>query len=217
MKVAVLGTGMVGNTIGSKLIQLGHEVKMGSRTATNEKAAEWAAANGASATQGTFAEAAAFGELVFNCAKGDVSVAVLRLAQAENLAGKVVIDLSNPLDFTGGMPPTLSVCNGNSLAEEIQAAFPDAKVVKTLNTMWCGLMVNPALVNGSDHSVFVSGNNAGAKAQVNELLVSFGWLAHNIIDLGDITTARGPEMYLPLWLRVMGATNNGAFNIKIVS
>ena len=217
MKVAVLGTGMVGTTIGSKLIQLGHEVKLGSRTNNNEKAIEWTTTNGEKATHGTFAESAAFGEIVFNCTKGEVSIEVLNLAGEQNLAGKILIDIANPLDFSKGMPPTLSIVNDNSLGEETQKAFPNVKLVKTLNTLWCGLMVNPAMIGNADHNIFMSGNDADAKTKVKELLTSFGWLAHNILDLGDITTARGTEMFLPLWLRIMGATNNGAFNIKIVS
>ena len=215
MKVAVLGTGMVGTTIGSKLIQLGHEVKLGSRTNNNEKAIEWATANGEKATQGTFAEASAFGEIIFNCTKGEISLEVLKLAEEKNLSSKILIDISNPLDFSKGMPPTLTICNDNSLGEEIQKAYPTLKVVKTLNTIWCGLMVNPAMISEADHNVFVSGNDAEAKTKAKEILISFGWLEHNILDLGDITTARGTEMYLPLWVRIMGATNSGAFNIKI--
>ena len=216
MKIAVLGTGMVGATISSKLIELGHSVKMGSRTATNEKAVEWTNNNGENASNGTYAEAAAFGEILFNCTSGTGALEALNLAGEQNLAGKIIIDVANPLDFSKGMPPTLSISNGNSLGEEIQKAFPDAKVVKALNTMWCGLMVNPAMINGGDHNVFVSGNDAEAKGIVKEILVSFGWTTNNILDLGDITTARGTEMFLPLWLRIMGATNSGAFNIKIV-
>ena len=217
MKIAVLGTGMVGATISSKLIELGHSVKMGSRTATNEKAVEWTNNNGENASNGTYAEAAAFGEIVFNCTSGTGALEALALAGEQNLSGKIIIDVANPLDFSKGMPPTLSISNDNSLGEEIQKAFPDARVVKSLNTMWCGLMVNPAMINGGDHNVFVSGNDAEAKGIVKEILMSFGWTANNILDLGDITTARGTEMFLPFWLRVMGATNSGAFNIKIVS
>jgi 8-hydroxy-5-deazaflavin:NADPH oxidoreductase len=217
MKIAVLGTGNVGDTIGSKLVSLGHEVMMGSRTADNEKAAAFVAKNNGKPKAGTFAEAAAFGEIIFNCTSGAGSLEALRLAGEKNLAGKVLIDVANPLDFSKGMPPSLSVVNTNSLGEEIQKAFPDAKVVKALNTMWCGLMVNPGMINGGDHNTFVSGNDAGAKEKVKEILKSFGWMEKNILDLGDLTAARGTEMYLPIWLRIYGATNNGAFNIKIVS
>jgi len=217
MKIAVLGTGMVGDTIGSKLVELGHSVKMGSRNSGNEKGKAFSDKHKGKASAGTFAEAAAFGEIIFNCTSGMASVAALKLAGEDNLKGKIIVDLANPIDSTSGMPPILGVVNSDSLAEKIQDAFPESKVVKTLNTLWCGLMVNPAMINGGDHNIFVSGNDSGAKEIVMEILRSFGWMDKNILDLGDITTARGTEMYLPLWLRIFGATKNGAFNIKIVS
>lgn len=217
MKIAVLGTGNVGDTIGSKLIEVGHTVMMGSRTADNEKAKAFVAKHTGKATAGTFANAAAFGEIIFNCTAGIGSIEALKLAGDKNLDGKIIVDIANPLDFSKGMPPSLAICNTNSLGEELQKAFPQAKVVKALNTMWCGLMVNPAMINGGDHSTFVSGNDAGAKEEVKKILKSFGWADKNILDLGDITKARGTEMYLPIWLSIYGATNNGAFNIKIVS
>jgi predicted dinucleotide-binding enzyme len=216
MKIAVLGTGMVGDTIGSRLIGLGHEVKMGSRTATNEKAIAFVTKNGGKASNGTFAEAATFGEIIFNCTLGGATIDILKSAGTENLKGKIIVDVSNPLDFSKGTPPTLSIVNDNSLAEEIQKIFPETKVVKTLNTMWCGIMVNPTMIGGGDHQNFISGNDAQAKKQVTEILQSFGWKESNILDLGDITAARGTEMLLPLWLRIWGATQNGAFNFKIV-
>jgi hypothetical protein len=216
MKIAVLGTGTVGDTIGSKLTELGHSVMMGSRTATNEKAMKFVEKHQGKASAGTFADAAAFGEIVFNCTSGMGSLEALKLAGEANLNGKIIVDISNPLDFSKGMPPTLSVVNTSSLGEEIQKAFPSAKVVKTLNTMWCGLMVNPGLINGGDHNVFISGNDADAKAKVKEVLKSFGWAESNITDLGDIVAARGTEMYLPLWLRMYGAGGSGVFNIKVV-
>lgn len=217
MKIAVLGTGMVGDTIGSKLIETGHRVMMGSRTANNEKALAFVAKHKENASAGTFADAAAFGDMIFNCTSGGGSIEALQLAGESNLDGKIIVDISNPLDFSKGMPPSLSIVNTNSLGEEIQKTFPAAKVVKTLNTLWCGLMVNPAMINNGDHDIFISGNDADAKLQVKEILKSFGWLETNILDLGNITTARGTEMYLPLWLSIYGATNNGAFNLKIVS
>ena len=217
MKIAVLGTGTVGDTIGSKLVELGHSVMMGSRTADNEKAKAFTSKHNGKVSAGTFADAAAFGEIIFNCTAGGGSLEALKLAGGANLKGKVIVDLANSLDFSKGMPPTLSVVNTTSLAEEIQKSFPDAKVVKALNTMWCGLMVNPGMVNGGDHSTFICGNDEGAKAKVKDLMKTFGWQEKNILDLGDLTAARGTEMYLPLWLRIYGATKNGAFNIKIVS
>lgn len=215
MKIAVLGTGMVGNAIGTKLTSLGHEVKMGSRTNNNEKAAAWVASAGKNASQGTFAEAAAFGNILFNCTKGEASVDVLKLAGEKNLAGKILVDISNALDFSKGMPPTLSICNDDSLGETIQRAFPNLKVVKTLNTMNCNLMVNAAGVAG-DHNVFVSGNDADAKTEVKKLLNSFGWIDKNIIDLGDISTSRGTEQLLPIWIRLMGTLGTVNFNFHIV-
>lgn len=216
-KIAILGTGVVGNTIASKLVELGHFVMMGSRTADNEKAKAFVDKHNGKASAGTFKDAAAFGEIIFNCTLGVASLDVLKLAGAENLNGKLLIDVANPLDFSKGMPPTLAISNTTSLGEEIQKAYPQAKVVKTLHTVWNGLMANPGIVNGGDHNLFVCGNDASAKNEVKTILKSFGWHEQNILDLGDITAARGTEMYLPLWLRIWGATNSGAFNIKIVS
>lgn len=215
MKIAVLGTGMVGSTIGSKLIQLGHEVKMGSRTADNEKAGAWVKSAGAGASQGTFAGAAAFGEMIFNCTSGGASLEALKMAGTKNLEGKVLIDVANPLDFSKGMPPTLipSLCNTTSLGEEIQKNFPGTKVVKTLNTMNCKLMVDAGAVPG-EHDVFICGNDAEAKKKVNTVLNSFGWKSP--IDLGDITAARGTEMMLPVWLRLYGVNKSPNFNFRIV-
>jgi len=230
MKIAVLGTGTVGRTFAEKLIALNHEVMMGTRSVSEKLASkekdfygsapfgEWHEQN-QKIRLGTFAEAAAFGDIVLNTTKGLNSIDALNLAEARNLNGKVLIDIANPLDFSKGMPPSLlpGLSNTNSLGEEIQKTFPEVKVVKALNTMWCGIMVNPAMINGGDHSTFVSGNDAGAKEEVKKILKSFGWAEKNILDLGDITKARGTEMYLPLWLSIYGATNNGAFNIKIIS
>ena len=212
MHIGILGTGVVGQTIGARLTQLGHDVMLGSRSATNETAAKWVSENAPRATQGTFADAAQFGEIVFNCTSGQISLEALRAAGARNLTGKTLADVSNPLDFSKGFPPTLTVCNTDSVAEQIQSAFPEAKVVKTLNTMTAAVMVNPGLVPG-EHDVFVSGNDAEAKAQVTDLLRAFGW--RNIIDLGDISTARGPEMVLPLWLRLMGAFKSPIMNFHV--
>jgi predicted dinucleotide-binding enzyme len=217
MNIAVLGTGNVGNTIGSRLIEVGHTVMMGSRTSDNEKALAFVDKHNGKANAGTFADASAFGEIIFNCTVGVGSLEALKMAGENNLNGKIMVDVSNPLDFSKGMPPSLAVCNTNSLGEEIQKAYPEVKVVKALNTMWCGLMVNPAMLNGGEHSTFVCGNDAEAKETVKEILTSFGWFEKNILDLGDITKARGTEMYLPLWLSIYGVTQNGAFNIKIVS
>jgi predicted dinucleotide-binding enzyme len=203
---------MVGATLGTKLIQVGHEVKMGSRSANNEKAIEWAKQNGNRASYGTFADAAAFGEMVLNCTAGTVSLAALNAAGASNLKGKVLVDVANPLDFSKGMPPTLSVCNSDSLGEQIQRTLPTVKVVKAFNTMNCKVMVEPSLVSG-EHDAFLCGNDAQAKEKVMDVMKSFGW--KSIIDLGDITAARGMEMLLPIWMRLWGLYQNRPFNFRI--
>ncbi len=217
MKIAVFGTGTVGQTIGAKLLELGHSVMMGSRTIDNEKAKSFVDKHKERASAGTYENAAAFGEIIFNCVSGIGSLQAFKLAGEKNINGKIIIDLANPLDFSKGFPPNLTIANTNSLGEEIQKAFPEVKLVKTLNTMSCGIMVNPAMINSGDHTVFMSGNDNSAKDEVKSILKSFGWAEKNILDLGDLTTARGTEMYLPLWLRIYGATKTGAFNIKIVS
>ncbi len=213
MNIGILGTGMVGQTIGTKLVELGHAVKIGSRSARNEKCEAWAEKMSGDASYGTFADAAQFGEIIFNCTGGTVSLDALRMAGADNLNGKILIDLSNPLDFSKGFPPTLSVCNTDSVGEQIQREFPNARVVKTLNTVNCRLMVNPSLVPG-DHDLFLSGNDAEAKAMVLKILTDwFGW--KNVIDLGDITTARGVEQLLPIWVRLMKLFGSPDFNFHI--
>ena len=225
MHIAVLGTGMVGQTIAGKLIELNHDVMIGTRNVAETLAraapdrmgrppfSAWHAQH-PKANLGTFADAAAFGEIVFNCTSGMASLAVLELAGAESLKDKVLIDVSNPLDFSKGMPPSLSVCNTDSLGEQIQRALPETKVVKTLNTVNCSVMIDPALVKG-DHDIFVSGNDPEAKATVTHILKDwFGW--RSVIDLGDITTARGVEMTLPIWLSLVGVLKTSLINIKVV-
>lgn len=225
MKFAVLGTGSVGQTLAGRLAELGHEVTVGTRDVAatmartepdgmgNPSFATWAAAHPA-VRLATFAEAAENAEYVVNATSGTVSLAALEAAGADNLAGKVLLDTSNPLDFSGGFPPTMTVKDTDSLAEQIQAAFPRTKVVKSLNTMTAALMVHPAQLADGQHSVFVSGNDPDAKKAVTGLLESFGHT--DVIDLGDLTTARGAEMILPVWLRLMGALNTPIFNFKIV-
>lgn len=211
--IAILGTGMVGNTIGTKLISLGHAVRMGSRTENNEKALEWAKNNGSLASQGTFSDAAASAEIIFNCTSGQVSLEALQLAGRENIQGKILVDLANPLDFSKGMPPSLTICNTDSLGETIQRQFTDVKVVKTLNTVNCELMVNPNLLNDPGN-LFICGNDAEAKAEIDSLLRTFGW--QHIIDLGDISAARGLEQLLPVWVRLMSTLGTHKFNFSIV-
>jgi len=196
----VLGTGVVGTTLAGKLRELGHDVLIGSRTASDDAV--------------PFADAAAHGELVFNCTNGKVSLDALSAAGAENLAGKVLIDVSNALEFAEGRPPVIGVAVDDSLGERIQRAFPDARVVKALNTMNTNVMVDPDLVSG-EHDVFMCGNDAAAKARVAELLQELGWPRERIVDLGDITAARGQELYVAFWLRLMNAVGSPTFNIHV--
>ncbi|MBC9713757.1 NAD(P)-binding domain-containing protein [Streptomyces sp. TRM66268-LWL] len=225
MRYAVLGTGSVGRTLAAKLDSLGHQVTIGTRdpgatlartepdSMGNEPFAKWQAEHG-TVRLAAFADAAAGSETVVNTTSGMASLRALESAGAANLAGKVVIDVANPLDFSQGFPPSLAPVDTDSLGEQIQRAFPGARVVKTLNTMTAAVMVDPARVPG-EHSVFVSGEDAEAKAAVTALLTSFGWPASSVIDLGGIETARGTEMLLPLWLRLMGALGHADFNFHI--
>lgn len=226
MKIGVLGTGMVGQTLSGKLHELGHDVMVGTRDVAQTLARSEASVTGFPAFSvwhqqhptvrlGTFAEAAQHGEIVLNATNGISSLAALDAAGEAHLAGKILIDIANPLDFSQGMPPALTVCNSDSLGEQIQRAYPDAKVVKTLNTVTAFLMVDPGQVADADHTMFVCGNDAAAKAQVSAWLKEwFGW--REVIDLGDIGNARGMEMWLPLWVRLFGTLQTGMFNLKIV-
>jgi len=225
VRLGILGTGVVGKMLAARLAGLGHEVMVGTRNPEQTLSRTEPDAYGNppfSAWQeehpevklGIFEEAATHGEMVVNATAGGVSLEALELAGEDNMNGKILIDVSNPLDFSRGMPPTLSVSNTDSLGEQIQRRFPEARVVKTLHTMNAHLMVDPAQLAETDHTVFVSGNDAEAKQAVTELLESFGWT--DVIDLGDITTARGTEMMLPVWLRLFGALQKPIFNFKIV-
>jgi hypothetical protein len=203
---------MVGQTLADKLIELGHEVMMGSRSAQNEHAAAWAGKAGSRGGIGTFGDAAHFGETLLNCTQGSVSLQALRQVDRKDLAGKVLIDVANALDFSQGMP-TLTICNTDSLGESIQREFPETNVVKALNTCNCKVMVAPGSVKG-DHDIFLCGNDEEAKEAVKALLRDFGW--KSIIDLGDIRYARATEQLLPLWLRLYGMYGTPEFNFKIV-
>jgi predicted dinucleotide-binding enzyme len=222
MKIGIIGSGIVAQTLGTKLVQLGHDVALGTRDPSklDDKKGfggslrDWLAKANAKAKVVSFHDAAAHGELLFNATNGQNSVDALKLAGDDALGGKVLIDVSNELDASKGMPPRVGASQDSCLAERIQAAFPKLKVVKSLNTINCGVMVDPKALAGGDHSVFVSGNDAPAKAAVGELLKSFGW--SDILDLGDLSSARGPEMYMALWLRLWGATKTGTINIKVV-
>lgn len=215
MRIGVLGTGMVGSTLASRFVELGHDVVMGSRSATNEKATAWAAQHTERAANGSFADAAAHGELVVNATSGASSLAALESAGADNLAGKVLVDVANAISGYGP-PMTLDPVGDDSLAERIQRAFPDARVVKTLNTVNAAVMVAPAAM-GVPHDVFLAGEDAEAKATVRGLLQEMGWSEQSIRDVGGIAAARGLEMYLVLWLGLAGSLGRYDFNIHVVT
>jgi len=226
MKIGILGTGVVGQTIAEKLIQLSHQVMIGTRDkqATLAKIgkdnfgrppfSEWLK-NNSKVQFGTYSEAAAFGEFLVNATSGTGSLDALKLASENYLGEKILLDASNPLDFSKGMPPTLTVCNTDSLGEQIQRTFPKLKVVKSLNTLTAYLMVNPKLLP-EPTNIFLNGNDADAKIEVKKLLTTFGWNENDIIDMGDITTARGTEQILPIWVRLWGTLQTPMFNFKIV-
>lgn len=225
MKISILGTGVVGQMIAEKLLALGHHVFMGTRnvqnTLTREKIEpriklnfkQWAESlHNLKITE--FEALPNDSDLFLNATSGQVSLQVLQILGEDKIRGKILIDLANTLDFSKGMPPSLSICNTDSLGETIQRTFPETKVVKTFNTMNCEVMVNPERVSG-DHSIFLSGNDMEAKAIVKRLLEDIGWKPRNIIDLGDIKTSRGTEMLLPLWISLRGKLGTGDFNFQI--
>ncbi len=214
MNFGILGTGSVGNDIATKLISQGHQVMMGSRTPDNENAVQWAAGNGSNASNGTFKQAAAFGQIVFNCTAGAVSLSVLETVGSENLNGKILVDVGNPIvrgEYNTLVP---ELCNTNSLGEEIQRRYPGAKVVKTLNTMNSSIMVDPTVLDG-EHDVFICSNHEDAKQEVMKILHSFGW--HSPIDLDKLPAARYTEMLAILWAPVYGAVKDPVFNYKVVT
>lgn len=224
MDVAVLGTGMVGRALASRLDELGHAVTMGTRDvdATRARVAADTDTETPSAwlerhpgvQLASFRDATAGVDLVVAALNGERALTALEAAGEDHLAGRVLLDVSNPLDFSAGFPPTLTVCNTDSLAEQIQRRFPGARVVKSLNTVNAAVMVDPGGLADGDHTVFVSGDDDEARATVTALLRELGWT--DVLDLGPLSTARGPEMYLALWLRLMGAVGTPRVSIRVV-
>ena len=215
MKIGILGTGMVGKTLGTKLVKGGHQVMLGSRTADSDAGQEWLRSVGGKAQCGTFADTARVGEIILDCTNGANALAALEQAGAANLRGKILVQVGNPLDFSKGMPPSLTVCNTDSLGEQTQRTFPETRVVKALNTVNCDIMVEPSRVPG-EHELFICGNDEAGKREVTARLTEwFGWKPGSIIDLGDITHARGTEMFLALWIRLYGRLGTPHFNIHV--
>ncbi|MBR3111510.1 MAG: NAD(P)-binding domain-containing protein [Prevotella sp.] len=214
MKYGVLGTGDVAQTIASKLVELGHEVMMGSRTANNEKAVAWAAANGDKASCGTFADAAAFGERVFNCVQGIHAIEALEAAGKDNLKGKILIDQSNPYVYKDGHISLKAEYTENTcLGEEVQKLLPDTKVVKTLNYLGSVMMTNPGELS-EPVTGFYCGNDAEAKEAVRQILADFGW--QETFDMGDISMSRYTEMLGAFWVPVYGQIGHMHWGFRLV-
>ena len=214
MRIGVFGTGVVGQTIATRLVELGHDVVLGARDAANEKAAAWVAATGERAGHGTFADAAANGALLVNATAGLGTLAAVASADGADLEGKVLIDVSNALDHSAGFPPRLSTAPGDSIGEQLQRAHPTVHVVKSLNTMTAAVMMEPARA-GEGHEVFVAGDHDGAKTEVSALLQEIGWPESHIRDVGGIEAARGLEAYVLFWVALRMALGTSEFNIAI--
>lgn len=224
MRIGIIGSGIVGQLLGGKLVSLGHNVALGTRNPSDLHStkgmapalADWLKGPGHGARVATFSEAAAHGEVVINATSGTVSLEALSLAGKENLAGKVLIGVANALDFSHGMPPVCLATDqeGGSVGVRIQQAFPDTRVVKALDTMSGHMMVDPLQLADGNHAVFICGNDPSAKESVAELLRSFGW--RDIFDLGDITAAHGLEMMMAMWIRCWRQLGNRPFNWKFV-
>ena len=213
MRIGVLGSGEVGRTVAAGLAAAGHEVVLGTRDPTSADLLDWSGS--AEVPLATPADAATHGELLVNATPGTASAQALADAGADELDGTVLLDLANPLDFSGGFPPSLSVSNTDSLAETLQRRFPSLRVVKALNTVNSDVMVDPGLL-AEPSAIFVAGDDADAKAAVSGVLRSLGWQSDQIVDLGGVSAARGTEAYLLLWLGLMGAVGTGRFNIRVV-
>ncbi len=212
MRIAVIGTGVFGRTLAQALHEAGHDVAVGTRDpAETSQREEWA---GVDVPLQQLALVAGDAELVVNATNGNASLAALGEVGSDHLAGKVLLDVSNPLDFSQGFPPTLSVKDTDSLAEQIQRAFPDARVVKALNTLNVSVAVEPGLVGNGDTTVFAASDDPEARQVVVGLLRELGWV--DIIEFDGLSNARGLEMWLPLWVRLMGPLGTAEFNLKIV-
>jgi len=203
MKIGVLGTGDVGKALANGFLATGHQVIMGSRSAANEPALEWAKEGGAEASAGTFADAAEAGELIVFATKGVANPDVVAAAGPDNFAGKVVIDATNPLAASGGAPD-LAIKGEDSGGETLQRLLPKAKVVKAFNIVNYSLMFRPELPGGPP-DMFIAGDDAAAKEKVTEILADFGWPA---IDIGGIRSARWLEAMCMAWVMAGMATQN---------
>jgi 8-hydroxy-5-deazaflavin:NADPH oxidoreductase len=212
MKIGILGTGDVGRALGKGFLALGHEVKLGARDAKNEKAAAWVKENGDKASAGTFTDAAAFGELIVLATLGAGNKAAIEQARPDNLKGKILIDATNPLDFSRGFPPTLALSGNDSGGEQVQRLASGAKVVKAFNIVGNAHMFKPSFPGGPP-DMFICGNDDGAKKQVTELLQEFGW---NTTDIGGIEGSRYLEAMCMVWVMYAARTNQWNHAFKMI-
>jgi 8-hydroxy-5-deazaflavin:NADPH oxidoreductase len=212
MRIAVIGTGVVGRTLAQAFQRAGHDVAVGTRDPDETSGRdEW---RGLDVSLQPLATVAGDADVVVNATNGGASLAALGEVGTDHLAGKVIMDVSNPLDFSQGFPPTLSVKDTDSLAEQIQRAFPDARVVKALNTLNASVMVDPGSLGDGDTTVFAASDDAEARQVVVDLMRELGWV--DIIEFDELSNARGLEMWLPLWVRLMGPLGTPTFNLKLV-
>ena len=213
MRIAVLGTGTVGTTLATAFDQRGHDVTMGTRDPETGSAADWAAGHRGRAA--AFADAAAASDVVVLALNGAATLDVVR-GLAGVVGGKLVVDVTNPLDFSAGFPPRLSTQPGTSQAEAVQAALPDARVVKALNTVNADVMVDPSLIPGG-HTMPITGDDADAKAEVRALLGELGWPPENVLDLGPLSSARATEAYVLFWVACFQAAGTPHVSVQVGS
>jgi 8-hydroxy-5-deazaflavin:NADPH oxidoreductase len=228
MNITILGTGSVGQALAGKLMSLGNDVTVGTRDVEvslqrvepdrmgNMGIGQFMVDN-PGVNLVTFNDAInSDTDLIINALGGESILEVLGAIDPNLIDSKVMIDVANPLDFSNGFPPSLTICNTTSLGEQVQAQFLNLKVVKALNTVSNPVMINPTALSGN-HNLFICGNDMDAKNIVGGVLISMGWNSSQIIDLGDITNSRGTEMFLPLWVRIFGKVQTPMFNIGIVT
>jgi predicted dinucleotide-binding enzyme len=213
MKIGILGSGPVGRSLGKGFASNGHDVRLGSRTPGKQEVQDWLKTTKGKVSAGTFSEAARHGDVLVLCCLGEAAEEVIKLSGMNNLDGKLVIDATNPLDFSKGMPPGLFVGTSDSLGERVQRMLPNAKVVKCFNMVNNQTMTNPRMKEGLPDMI-ICGNNDAAKQQVAGLLKEFGW--GEPIDIGGIDGSRWLEAYTALWVRLAIKLGSWSIAAKIL-
>jgi 8-hydroxy-5-deazaflavin:NADPH oxidoreductase len=211
MKIGILGSGPVAQRVGSALKQKGYEVMLGGRSLQSDGVMAWLQSGGLA---GTFAEAARFGDLVLNFVNGNFSTQAVQQAGIENLAGKILLDGSNPLDFSRGLPPSITSAPGTSVGDDLQQMLPNTRVVKALNTISIDLMTEPQTLGDGIFDVYICGDDEAAKLQVQQWLTdAFGYLPNSFVDLGGISNSRVTEAIVPFALAL--CIRKGVFRMGI--